>query len=145
MLELCNGAGWSWAPIGQGKHFGEESVGLDEGVTTPACVGGAGHFPCRGWDGSVEDAALKLLLCNFLAAFCIAPKGFGEAGSLVAAARATSPGLAIFVDMHRRQIESELSARAAWLEAYLEQLPLGSLWRVGLGLVGLVGGVLCAC
>ena len=119
MLELRNGDGWNWAPIGQGKHFGGRSVGLDEGVTTPACVGGTGRVPCRGWDGSTEDASLQLLLCNLLAALCIAPKSFGEAGSLVAAAWATSPGLAIFVDMPWRQIESELSARAAWLEAYL--------------------------
>ena len=122
MLELRNGAGWSWAPIGQGKHFGGQSVGLDEGVTTPACVGGVGRVPCCGWDGSVEDASLQFLLCNSLAAFCIAPKGFDKAGSLVAAAWDTSPGLAIFVDMPRRQIESEMSARAAWLKAYLEQV-----------------------
>ena len=98
--------------MGKGKKFGGRSVGLDEGVTTPACVGGAGRVPCRGWGGSVEDTALQLLICNFLAAFCIAPKGSGESGSLVAAAWATSPGLSIFVDMPRRQIESELSARA---------------------------------
>ena len=113
MLELRNGAGWSWAPIGKGKHFGGRSVCLDDGVTTPACVVGAGRVPCHGWYGSVEDAALQLLLCNFLSAFRIAPKGFGKDGIFVAATWATSPGITIFVDMPRRQIESELSARAA--------------------------------
>ena len=113
MLELRNGAGWSWAPIGKVKHFVGRSVGLDDGVTTPACVVGAGRVPCHGWDGSVEDAALQLLLCNFFSAFIIAPKGFCEDGICVAAALAKSPGITIFGDMPWRQIESELSAQAA--------------------------------
>ena len=112
MLELSKGAGWSWAPIGKGKQFCGRLVGLDEGVTTIACVGGAGRVPCPVWDGFVKDAALQFLLCNFLSTFCIASKGFGEAGSLVAAAWATSLGLAIFVDMPAQTTRFRFAAGA---------------------------------